>query len=242
MTHIRRIAASIATIVLVVSTAGAVSATADVTTIQMREHGVRANLTNIPGLLSDDPVDTPPGTYYFMFISAGVSEASGLNYAGSSKDETYVSYQQSKVDKKGAWTVLADWSGSVPNTAGLDMTQSLSGATLKTSNIPVGYCAERASDVQGGECIKYVSVGTVDLDLTWTPTSKLISGVNTDSWGVPGVVQYISRYTGQYREVSVSGNVTLPGSDAASYSSPLGSIYQMAIGSMDLWVTHGPRH
>ena len=238
---IRRIAAGIATIVLVLSTAGSVSATADVTNAQMREQGVTINLTNIPWMLSDDPVETPDGTYYFMSIKAAVGEASGHNISGTSMDETGVSYHQWAVSND-VWTFLPGWSGSVPNTAGLVMTRSLSGATLKTSNIPVGYCNSYETEDAGGGCTDYVNVGTVDLDLTVTPTSKLMTGVNTDTWGVPGVMQYTSRLTGTYRDVSVSGDVKLPGLDAASYSSPLGSIYRMAIGSMDLWVTHGPQH
>lgn len=236
--HTRLVATAVSASLLL-ATAVPARAGADVMTIQMREHGAAANFTNIPGFLSDEPVETLPGRYYFITVSAGVGEASGHNYPGSSKDTAWISYTEWKVDRKGDWSQVIDWAGAaLDGAAGLDMAQNAGSATL-TASMPVGYCAEYASEDAGGNCLKYVWVGTADVDLEWTPTTGLLSGTSTESWGVPSEWQYVSRYSGHYRDASVSGHLTLPGAAPQDVSSPLGTIYLRAIGEMDLYVTSG---
>jgi hypothetical protein len=224
--------------VILLATAGPASASAEVTTVQMREHGAAVNFTNIPEYLSDEPVETPPGTYYFITVSAGVGEASGHNYAGSSKDTAWITYTEWTVNRKGAWELVTDWAGFAPDGAqGLDMSNSAAWATLDAS-IPVGYCSEYASEDQGGNCLDYVQVGTARVDLAWRATTDLMSDAWTESWGVPGEWQYTARHTGHYREAAVTGTLTLPGSMPQGVVSE-GTIYLRALGTMDLSITCG---
>lgn len=234
-----RIAAAVVSSIILLGSAMPVKAGADVMTIQMREHGVAVNFTNIPDLLSDEPAETPPGSYFFITVNSGVGEASGHNYPGSSNNTTWISYTEWTVNKKGDWSQIVDWAGAAPDgAAGLDIAENAGWATLRAS-MPVGYCSEYAAEDAGGDCLDYVWVGTANVDLEWTPTTGLLSGTNTESWGVPSEWQYVSRYGGHYRDASVSGQMTLPGSAPQVVSSPLGTIYLRAIGEMDLYVTRG---
>lgn len=215
------------------------AASADVTTMQLREHGVAANVTNIPGFPSHDP-GVPRGTYYEFTIMSGVGEGIGQDGAGPGEHWAYIGYAEYAVDRRGNWQDVAGWGGYAPDgAAGLVMTPNASAATLRAT-IPVGYCAEYAPEDQGGECIDEVSVGTVALDLTWTPTSKLMSGETQESWGDPGSWHYVFRLTGHYRDASVSGTITMPdGTVLDVVSSEWGTLYIKSIGSLDVYVTRG---
>jgi hypothetical protein len=110
------------------------------------------------------------------------------------------------------------------------MTLNPGGATLNTA-IPVGWCREWPSERQivpmdsGGDCLDYVVEGTLTVDLTWTPTSRLFSGSSTDSFGSPGESVTTLRYTGQYRDASVAGDLGLPNIGSFAVTSEFGTIY-----------------
>ena len=240
---IRRITTGVAAVLFVFAAAAPVAATASVTTIQMRERGVAVNLTNIPGF--PDFGDVAPGRYWDATVMSGVGEATGHNYAGDSLDVAYAGYRVWEYDAENGWNILSDWSGYAPEgSAGLDMTLNPGGATLTTA-IPVGWCREWPSEGQivpmdsGGDCLDYVVEGMVTLDLTWTPTSRLLSGSSTDSFGAPGAYVTTIRYTGHYRDASVAGDLGLPGAASFAVTSEFGTIYTKAIGSMELWISRG---
>lgn len=237
-----RICAGAAAVTLVLAGAAPVQASATVTNIQMREQGVHANLTNIPGMGSAVLTGIDSGHYFFISIGAGPGEASGHNYQGSVKEMAYIDFTEWDED----WNQVVSWSGYAPVGApGFDMAQSAGWATARFS-MPVGYCAryegqddEITVQDTGGGCIEYVTVGTAAMDLTFTATSKLMHGVTTDSWGDPGQWWYVSRLTGHYRDAVLGGSLTLPGVAPQEVSSDLATIYLRAIGSLDLSVGHG---
>jgi hypothetical protein len=215
------------------------AASAEVTTMQLREHGAAANVFSDPNFLWGDP-GAPRGNYYEFTIMSGIGEVSSSDNPNVITDWAYIGYAAYTVDRRGNWEDVGGWGGYAPDgAAGLTMARNASSATLRTT-IPVGYCAEYAPEDQGGECIDEVSVGTVALDLTWTPTSKLMSGETQESWGDPGSWRYVFRLTGHYRDASVSGTITMPdGSVLDVVSSEWGTLYIKSIGSLDVYVTRG---
>ena len=238
-----RIAVGVAALLLF-STGAPVAARANVTTIQMREHGVAVNFTNIPDF--PDFGDVAPGRYWEVTVMSGVGEATGHNYAGSSKDDAYAGYTVWEYDVENGWNLVRDWSGYAPDgSASLDVAQSLGWATLKAA-IPVGWCREWPTEGaiapmdSGGDCLDYVVEGILTVDLTWTPTSRLTSGAATESWGSPREYRSVSRYTGHYRDASVTGQLGLPGAAPFEQTSEFGTIFKSAIGSMELWISRGP--
>jgi hypothetical protein len=234
----RRGGTAIAAAALVLAVAGPAEASATVTTIQMRQQGVHANITNIPGMGAAELAGIEPGHYFFISIAAGPGEVIGHEDAGV-KEMAYISFSEWDAD----WNQLVDWSGYAPAGApGFEMAQNAASATA-TFSMPVGYCAryegqddEITTFDSGGACIEYVTVGTAAMDLTFTATSKLMQGVQTDSWGVPGAYRYVSRMTGHYREAVLAGRLTLPGVAPQQVSSDLATISLQAIGSIDLTV------
>ena len=241
---IRRIMTGISALCLVLAAVAPVAARADITTIQMREHGVAVNVTNIPGF--PDFGDVAPGRYWEVTVMSGVGEATGHNYAGDSLDVAYAGYTVWEYEAETGWNLISDWSGYAPNgSAGLDMAMNPGRATLN-AEIPVGWCREWPSESgivpmdSGGDCLDYVVEGVVTVDLTWTPTSRLLSGSVTDSFGSPGQYRSTYRYTGHYRDASVAGTLGLPGAAPFAVTSEFGTIYTMAIGTMELSISRGP--
>jgi hypothetical protein len=240
---VRRITVGIAALLFVFASAAPVTAAASVTTIQMRERGVAVNVTNIPGF--PDFGDVTPGRYWEVTVMSGAGEATGHNYAGDSLDVAYAGYRLWEYDADNGWNILSDWSGyAADGSAGLVMTLNPGGATLNTA-IPVGWCREWPSEGQivpmdsGGDCLDYVVEGMLTVDLTWTPTSRLFSGSSTDSFGSPGESVTTLRYTGQYRDASVAGDLGLPNIGSFAVTSEFGTIYTRAMGSMELWISRG---
>ena len=148
----RRILVALAAIALAFAMIGPTVASADVTNFQVRTYGAEAWLTNMSA-------DSPQGLYYDAYVQAYVAQDSR---PGMSVDWVFFGYQVWEKRPNGDWAFRSDVSGYAPDgAAGLSMSVGdLAWATVKTS-FPVGYCDRYEPEDAGGDCIKYVNVGTV---------------------------------------------------------------------------------
>ena len=197
----RRIFVGLAAIALSFTIVGPVLGSAEVTNFQYRTYGAEAWFTNVSA-------DSPKGLYYDAYVQAFVGQDSR---PGRSLEWVYVGYQVWEKRPNGDLVLRSDQSGYAPDgAAGLSMgVADLTWATVRTS-VPVGWCREYQPEDAGGDCIDYVTVGTVDLDLAWTPTTKLLSWNSTDQEVVPAQWLWTSRRTSHYREAALTGQVTFP--------------------------------
>ena len=227
----RRILTGLVALALSFTMVGPALAGADVTNFQVRTYGAEAWLSNWSP-------DGPPGLYYDAYVQAFVAQDSR---PGKSIDWVYFGYGVWEKLPNGDWVEREGASGYAPDgAAGLDMSVGdLDSATVDAS-VPVGYCREYAPEDQGGECIDYVDVGTVHLDLAWTPTSHLLSWTRTDHMVAPGNWLSTGRRTSHYREASLAGQVTFPGLGMQEVASQDGYITRYGIGSHDVTVMPGP--
>lgn len=217
----RRILVGLAAIALAFTTVGPTLASAEVTNFQVRTYGAEAWLTNASA-------DSPKGLYYEAYVQAFVADDSR---PGQSLEWVYFGYSVWERRPNGEWVPRSGGSGYAPDgAAGLSMSVGdLSWATVKTS-FPVGYCDRYEPEDAGGDCIKYVNVGIVDLDLALTPTSRLVSWNSTDQQVDPAQWLWTSRRTSHYREASLSGYVTFPDLGRLAVASQDGYLTRYGIG------------
>jgi hypothetical protein len=76
------------------------------------------------------------------------------------------------------------------------------------------------------------------VDLTWTPTSRLLGELDGRVWVARESVTTL-RCTGQYHDAFVAGDHGLPTTGSFAVTSEFGTIYTRAMGSMELWITRG---
>ena len=217
----RRILVGLMAIALAFTMVGPTVAAADVTNLQLRTYGAEAWFTNMNA-------NSPKGLYYDAYVQAFVAQDSR---AGMSVDWVFFGYQVWEKRSNGDWAFRSNVSGYAPDgAAGLSMSVGdLAWATVKTS-FPVGYCDTYEPEDAGGDCIRYVNVGTVDIDLAWTPTSGLLSWNDRHHQVVPAEWLQNDRRTSHYRDAALTGQVTFPKLGKLGVASQDGLITRYGIG------------
>lgn len=169
---------------------------------QERGSGLGAYYTNVEW---DESGNLLPGSYFETYVDAASSMAKGDGIWAA--DYVCVGHWQFTIDKKGNWT---DESGfSVCGEADTLAVDRLLSAANVVATLPVEECL--AWDEETGECTEWISLGTLEVDLTVTGTGRLFRYHDTSSGGVAGLYQYTSHGNGTQRAATPGGSVTLDG-------------------------------
>lgn len=161
-----------------------------------------AAFTNLAGT-EEDPA---AGTYFFTFVdfSSQVSTDGGQTYASS---YVCVFSESISIDASGNWEWLSGVGGCAEG-ATITTDRRLGQATVRGS-IPVIDCL--SSDVETGECLEIVELGSIDVDLTLMGTGRTYRYHGTGSGGTAGQYQYAYHGTGSNRSAVPSGTIVFDG-------------------------------
>lgn len=162
---------------------------------------------------SDFPWDSetiPPGTYFYtdVWASQSINRDNGTVYDDSG---LCMFHETFTIDDNGEWTGGTGFGECV---SGVDLTLSrkLTSASL-TASFPVGTCL--AWDDQTGECLDFLDLGIVEIDLDVVGVGPISRYHGTGSWGAAGNYQTTYHGTGSSRDATPSGTIELVGPDGS---------------------------
>ncbi len=165
-----------------------------------------ASFSNVPW----DAETIPPGSYFYTDVWAS-------NYIINANGEVFedngvcVFHEEFTIDGNGDWTSQVGF-GDCTSGADLSVSRRLTGASA-VANVPVGYCA--AYDPNNEECLDFVDLGTVMIDLTWSGFGPIERYHGTGSGGSAGNYQYTYHGTGSGRAATASGTIDLVALDGS---------------------------
>lgn len=183
----------------------------------------------------------PPGTYFYtdVWASESISTQNGDVYQDSG---VCVFHGEFTIGDNGDYADGQSLDGCVSG-ADLTLSRRMSGAGIVAA-VPVGRC--QADDPETGECLTFVDLGTVMVNLDLSGTGQIVRYHGASSGGSAGNYQYTYHSSGSERPATVSGSVDLVAPDGSidDLTDGLGGygyLSQSRDGSTDVFISPGKR-
>jgi len=194
---------------------------------QERGSGLNAFFSNVAW---DEEGNLLPGDYAETYVYGARYLAKG---DGSWTDQ-YVCVEQYtfSIDADGNWTD-GSWFGACGSADTLTLDQRLNNGRLVAA-----FVAEEcvAWDDETGDCLDWVTLGDVAVDLTFTGTGRAEQWHGTGTGGTAGMYQYTSHGVGTDRAADVAGTVTLNGASLTEGATMTGAwMSSSKSGYVEVW-------